>query len=184
MINVSLIILFAIVIILIILFVVLSMTGMNNWAQERETIVIPTTRDCVIPLDELIVIDTTQNICCYNNGALTGAYYVQTESNGIELAFSTIPVATYYTNVCRQYCSSGYTINDNGTLQCEGETDIGPETTLANDCVDLIRPEIDGVVCRGSALPIAARGITPYYALNAETSLGIAQCPVIGPCPL
>ncbi len=183
MVNPPLIILFAILIIFIILFIIINMSALNSWAQQRETVIIPSTQDCSVPLDELVPIDTSQNICCYNNGQLTGAYFVETESNGTPLEFSVIPVATYYINVCRQYCTNGYTVNTDGTLQCEGETSTGTQTILANDCVSLIKPEINNLPCKGSALAIAARGLTPYYALNADVNGVIAQCPVIGACP-
>ncbi len=182
--NVSLIILFIIAVILIVLLIILNITGMTAWAQQRETVIIENTDLCIRPLDQLIAIDRTQNICCYNNGALTGAYFVDTEINGQKLGFSTIPVSTYYINVCREYCSNGYTVNENGTIQCEGETATGPQTVTANNCVDLIEPILpDGQPCRGSAMPIAALGITYYYALHADTPLGIAGCQNLGPCP-
>lgn len=182
--NASLIIMYVIVIILIILFIVLSISGMANLSAQRETIIIPSTGLCIKPLDQLVVVDTTQNICCYNNAQLTGAYFIQAESNGELLGMSVIPVSTYYINVCREYCSNGYTVNTDGTLQCEGENATGPQTTLANDCVSLIRPVFpDGQPCRGSAMPVGVLGVNPMYAFHMETNLGIAQCPVLGPCP-
>jgi len=183
-INPPLVILFSFVIVLIILFIILNMIGVNNWSQQRETIIIPSTPDCNVALDSLVPIDTNEDICCYNNGQLTGAYFVSVPINGTELGFSVIPVSTYYINVCRQFCNSGYTLNTNGTIQCNGENSNGNQTIQANNCVQLIKPEINGNVCNGSALPIASRGISPYYAFNADTITGIAQCQVLGPCPL
>jgi hypothetical protein len=182
-INPPLIILFSIVIILIILFIILNMTGVNNWAQQRETIIIPATPDCDVALDSLIPINTDNDICCYNNGELTGAYFVSVPINATQLGFSVIPVSTYYINVCRQFCNSGYTLNTDGTIQCNGENSNGNQTTQANNCVQLIKPQINNLPCNGSALPLAALGINPYYAFNADTITGIAQCQVLGPCP-
>jgi len=182
--NAALIIMFCIIIVLIILFIVLSATSMKAWSEERENIIIQNTDLCTRPLDQLVIVDPTQNICCYNNAQLTGAYFIETNVNGQTLGMSVIPISTYYINVCREYCSVGYTVNSDGTLQCEGEGPLGPQTVTANNCVELIQPVFpDGTPCRGSAMPVGVLGINPMYAFHMDTNLGIAQCPSLGPCP-
>jgi len=179
MFNFAILLFFIIVIFLIILFIVFTIIGVQNYTTANSTIVLSTRTNCDLPLDQLIQINTNSDICCYNNGQLTGAYYVETDDG---LAYSVIGTATYYVNVCREYCSFGYTVTDTGTIQCENESSTGPQTTQANTCVAELKPEIDGTACRGSALPIAARNTVFYYANHAAGPTGIAQCLTQGPC--
>jgi hypothetical protein len=166
---------------LILIFVIIWLTneGTNNLLKERKNIIIPNTNRCVVPFEQLINLDTSQDICCLNNGRLTGAYYINVQNENMEsppIEMSVIPVQTYYIDVCRAFCTNTYTVNRDGTLQCNDEM-TPTETILANTCVDLIRPQfINGVPCRGSSMPIARLGITNMFALNVKTANGIAQC--------
>lgn len=184
--NLSLVIMYVFIILLLFLFAILSYIGINNWNKDRENVVIQSTNTCSLPLEELIQIDTKNDICCINNGHLTGAYYIEVPiANTLDvLKMSVISEPTYYINVCREFCDAGSTVNSDGTLQCSDETELtDPKTTNANECIALIKPiEIDGKPCKGSAMPVASLGINPYYAYQISTSNGFAQCETRGPC--
>jgi hypothetical protein len=183
--SIALILLYLIVFILVITFIYLSIAAITSWNNARSIIIVQNTKVCTLPLDQLVPLDPTTNICCYSGGAPTGAYYVAPTQDNVTIPMSVTPVATYYINVCREYCITGYTVRSDGTLQCQGEVNSsGPQTTLANTCVELIRPRFpDGTDCRGSALPVAALGTKPMYALHLNTSIGFAQCEILGACP-
>ena len=159
----------------------LTILGTKAWKKERSNIIIPNTSVCTVPTDQLIPIDRSQNICCLNNGRLTGAYYVKTIINNRELEMSVIPSQRYYVNVCREFCSDGnYKINTDGSIECVNNL---TDTKLANNCVELLYPRFpDGTPCSGSALPVAILGINPLFALHVNTINGFPQCSVRAPC--
>jgi hypothetical protein len=184
--NFPLIIMVFLAIALLTLLILLNYRGMNSWVSVRQNVVIQNTSLCELPLDQLVQIDIQEDICCINNGKTTGAYYIEKPVDDTTdiLKMSVIPSPTYYVNVCREYCTAGYTVNSDGTLLCIGDTSPTDfQTNKANNCVDAIRPQFsDGTTCRGSAMPIAALGTTPMYGFHIDTSTGFAQCETRGPC--
>jgi hypothetical protein len=143
----------------------------------------------VVDETKLPHLNASNNICCYNGGNKTGAYYIETTTTNsvgtvASVKLSVIPTPTYYINVCREYCGGGYTQTNTGDIQCNGETSInGIQSTQANACVKLTAPRFsDGTPCRGSALPVAIVGNDLLYALHAKVNNVISQCTSVGPC--
>lgn len=181
MFNIVIVLFYIIIISLVIYLVFISINGNKNYLAAGETIIIKSTKDCTVNRDLLPVVDDNTNVCCYNNNIKTGAYRTNT-SNG--LTMSVIPTPTYYVNVCREYCNSGYTIINNGDILCNGETTIlDTQSSKANACAKITAPRLeDGTACRGSALPVALVNNNLLYAYHVQTGLGISQCNTVGPC--
>lgn len=191
--NLSLFIFFVFIFILIALIILGTMTYTTQYLASRETIIIPATNVCSVDETTLPRIDLSQDVCCYNNGVRTGAYYVQTEGVNsvpggppIPLEFSAIAVQTYYITVCREYCFSGYILTADGSIQCNGESSVtAPQSLQANACVSITEPLFpDGTPCRGSSLPIALAGNDLIYGFHVRTTpnSSIPLCSVLGPC--
>ena len=166
--------------ILIMVLLILNILSTSRWLRARTTVVISSTDVCTLPTDQLTSINTSNDVCCYDLGEKTGAYVVDRVVDDTPLRLSVISTPTYYANVCREYCSNGYSINVDGTLTC---LDSESETTLANKCVKLAQPKFpDGQTCKGPAMPIAVIGVNPLYALHASTAISFAGCSSVGPC--
>ena len=181
MFNIVIVLFYIIIICLITYIVYISITGNKKYLTVGETIIIKSVKDCTVNRDLLPVVDDNTNICCYNNNIKTGAYKINTSNN---LTMSVISTPTYYINVCREYCNSGYTIINNGDILCNGETTVlGTQSSKANSCVRVTAPkQEDGTPCRGSALPVALVNNNLLYAYHVQTNTGISQCSTIGPC--
>jgi hypothetical protein len=181
MFNIVIVLFYIIIICLIVYLIFISINGNKNYLTAGETIIIPSTRDCTVNRDLLPVLDNNSNICCYNNNIKTGAYRANTNSGQV---MSVISTPTYYLNVCREYCNSGYTIINNGDILCNGETKItDTQSSNANACARITAPKLeDGTACRGSALPVALVNNNLLYAFHVQTNLGISQCNTLGPC--
>jgi hypothetical protein len=189
--NIALFILLGIIVVAIISLLFINTTNTVNYANVRGTVILQNTNVCSVNQDKLVTVDTTANVCCYNNNLKTGAFRVDVSvpslvvgADPIPLEFSVIPVQTYYINVCREYCSAGYTLTSLGQIQCNGETGVTqPQSLLANTCVRITAPLFpDGTPCRGSELPIAIEQENLLYPLHAKVNGSIALCPTVGPC--
>src|SRR5579872_1677408 len=165
MLNIPLFICFVFIVIFIAGIIYLAVVSLKKYAITAQTIVVPATTLCNPDRTTLVQVDTSQNVCCYNNGVPTGAFFVQTSAPSIipgnppvQLQFSAIPtLQTFYVTVCSEYCNSGYTLTATRDILCNGETTITqPQSLLANECASITAPfNPDGTPCRGSALPIA-----------------------------
>lgn len=183
MFNIAILVFLIIITLLIIYLIYNNITSNYNYFTARETIILRSSNLCTVNRDLLPVLNDNTNICCYDNNVKTGAYKLTTNST-IPLTLSAIPTATYYVNVCREFCNNGYTITLSGDILCNGETNItGIQSTKANACSKLIAPKFsDGTPCKGSALPIALVNNNLLYAYHMQTGVGIAQCNTVGPC--
>jgi len=108
--------------------------------------------------------DITPTPCCYVNGDNSTWRY----DPNLDMVLA--PTPSYYLNVCIGFCPTG---QFNATTKTCDTSDRTAKAAF-DKCVAELAPK----QCRGSAMPVALAGATPYYGYQA----GRANCQLCCPC--
>lgn len=163
--NVGLFLLWALVILALIVFVVLSVSGMKRFIDSRASTIVPGETRCVVPFDSVPDVSTLP--CCFIGERLTASRYVPS----LDLVVN--PVAVPYLPVCEGFCRNGTEVDSTAPTRVRCVNGNGQ--AAFDRCVALAAPRNN---CRGVAMPVAALGTTFFYP-NSATA---AACQDARPC--
>jgi len=153
------IVLVIILIILLVVFITYSILSMLKY-REATSIKFEVLQPCQPDFSTLEDISTVE--CCYINNTITNEKYVK----NLNMVVSTQP--TYYVDVCKQLCRSGFSVKNQSCVNINEQTNF-------SECIDKLKP----IDCKGS-VPVAYSGITYYY----PKSFTNASCENKGKCSI